>query len=522
MKKLAGFVVILTAVILGSYYGMGIITERTLKKNMAVIDQANGMSVALVQYHRGFCRSTALLNWSVKVPPRSVKNTEGVVVTIPEEQFSVQIPLDIYHGPVMFVDSRPMFGLGYARSHVVLPQPWAQQFTKNYTPESTMPAANLSIFVNYLNDSSLEVMMPAFKMVSKEGISTFEWLGMSSDTKISPYKNRVKGRVMIEGVIFQKDRLKTSMGKLSSDFDLHRTPLNMYLGNADIVSSTLVVMQDDKKILDVEKWNVHATSDVENGLFGSRLNVSLDRLSTADKIYGPVSLQVSLNNLDAEVLAKINRQMNEMQQGGTDADRQKALLMLMPELSRLFNKGARLEVSDLSVTMPEGLIKGNLQVSLPVEGVDNPFQLIQKMQGQGKFVFSQAVLKQVMNDLAKESLQKQAVLEASMPPAETGTVANSTPTPAEDVAKKPENTVMPASEPVAAASSAQPVSEAIAPTPVVVTQEAIEKLANEKLANMVESGLLLQQGSDYVVEFKLAEGKLDVNGKPFNSAMLNF
>ena len=39
---------------------------------------------------------------------------------------------------------------------------------------------------------------------------------------------------------------------------------------------------------------------------------------------------------------------------------------------------------------------------------------------------------------------------------------------------------------------------------------------------MVQSGLLYLQGSDYVVDFKLAEGKLEINGKPFDSAMMSF
>ena len=110
---------------------------------------------------------------------------------------------------------------------------------------------------------------------------------------------------------------------------------------------------------------------------------------------------------------------------------------------------------------------------------------MQKITGQGKVMLSEAVLKHLMSDSAKALLQRQEALQAPAEPA---------------------------------------VAEVAVPAPVQQIDDpaAITKLANEKLANMVQSGLLSLQGSDYVIEFKLAEGKLEINGKPFSSAMLTF
>jgi len=527
MKKLAGLVVILAALILGSYYGMGIITERTLKKNIAVIDQSNGVFVEIEQYHRGWYRSTALLNWRMEVPARITKNQEGVEITIPAQEYKMQVPLDIYHGPIMFVDFKPMFGMGYARSHVALVQPYADQFAKAYTAASIAPVLNLNIFVNYLNYSMVDVNMPGFKLVSKEGNNQLEWLGMTSDINISSNHNQVNGRVTIDGINFQKEKVSVALGKVVSNFDLHRTALDLYLGDGNILFSSLMIMQDDKKNLDMQQLDVQSTSNIQDGLLGTHLKMTLGKLLSADKVYGPALLDVSLNNLDAEAFAKINRQANELQ----EADKQKALFMLMPELLKLFGKGALLKISELSVTMPEGIIKGNLLVSLPAEGVDNPFQLIQKLKGQGKLVFSEAVLKQLMNDTVKQSLQKQADLQtATLDSASGGTstpapetvVPVSTATTSAPETVVPVSTATPAPEAVVPDSMPTPASEAVAPAQKVDDPEVIAKQANEKLANMVQSGLLSLQGSDYVIEFKLAEGKLEVNGKPFNSAMMGF
>jgi len=43
MKKLAGLIIILAVLILGGYYGMGFLTERTIKRNINVINQSNGL-----------------------------------------------------------------------------------------------------------------------------------------------------------------------------------------------------------------------------------------------------------------------------------------------------------------------------------------------------------------------------------------------------------------------------------------------------------------------------------------------
>ena len=58
-------------------------------------------------------------------------------------------------------------------------------------------------------------------------------------------------------------------------------------------------------------------------------------------------------------------------------------------------------------------------------------------------------------------------------------------------------------------------------TPQDIEQKA-KIQADEKLAGLVHAGLLVQKGDDYVIEFKLAEGQLSVNGQPYNSAMTKF
>lgn len=484
MKKLAGLVVIVAALILGSYYVMGVITEHTLKKNIAMMNQSNGITLNLEQYHRGWYRSNALLTGQLHVPLRTITGQDGQVTTVPAQDYQMQMPLDIYHGPIMFAGMKPMFGLGYVHSHVTLPQPYAAQFAQLYTSESTSPMLDFSMFVSYFNKSTLHLDVPAFKLTAKDGNTTFEWLGMTSDLAVTSHRDKIRGRVTVDGFNLLKNKLSVILGSVTTDYNLHQTSLGLYLGDANLKLSDLSVKQDDAKEVIVNQWKIHSGSDVKNGLFNSQLNASFNKLTVDGRVYGPVLLDVSVNNLDAVVLAKINEQSNKMQQG-TDLEREQVMLSLLPELPKLFGKGAVFKVSELNIVMPEGEINGTLLVSLPDTIVESPFQLIQKIHGEGKLMFSGAVLKQLLTDSAKQMLQKQAVIQ-------TAVVA---PVPPEALP---------------------------APAPVVdINQQAVTQ-ANARLAEMVQSGLLVLQGSDYTMELKLAEGQLSVNGQPFNPAMMKF
>ena len=480
MKKLLGLVLVLVALILGSYFVTGYITECTLKKNIALISPSNGLAVNIEQYHRGWFRSKALLDMSLHIPARTVTNQDGQTTTFNEQDFKIQVPIDIYHGPVMVVDSKPLFGLGYAHSHVKLPETYAEKFTQNYTAESISPSLNMTLFVNYLNKSSLGLEMPAFKLVSKQSNATFEWLGMTDQSSISSDRNHVGGRAMIDGLNFLKDKMNLVLGKVTSNYNLHTTNMNLYLGEADLLISSLVIKEGTEVTLDAQELTIHSTNDVVDGLFNSQLSVKLDKLLTDGKFYGPVSFDMSLKNIDAVVLSKINEQANNMQQG-TDAERHQVLMSLIPQLPKLLSKGTTLEVSSLNIGMQDGVVKGNMLVSLPANNLDNPFQLIQKVKGHGKLEISVAVLKRLIADSAKQALQAQASAGQTTP-----------------------------------ADATAPVE------PPKDLEQLATNQADEKIEALVKSGLLINHDSDYVVELELTDGQLLVNGKPFNQAMLQY
>ncbi len=535
MKKLIGLVVIVAALVLGGYYGMGVVTERTLKRTVDIINQSNGLFVDIEQYDRGWFTSTALLNWRLHIPERLVKDQNGQSTTVPAQDHKIQMPLTIYHGPIIYSDTGVRFGLGFAQSELLMPTAYMQKFSNLFTSESDQPKLRLSIFVNYLNNSRLHIGLPGFKLIAKQGGDQFEWSGMDSDFSVSSNLRNIDGSVTIDGASLIKNKMKATLGKVSSDYDLHQTDSGLYLGDASLSLPSLVIAQNDQKVFELEQFSLRSNSDIESGLFSSYFQTSLDKLTMHNKIYGPAILEMSIKNLDAEVLASINEQANKMHQGASDSERQQALFALLPQLPKLFSRGAQFEISKLSLVMPEGAVEGDMLVSLPQGDSSNPFQLLQKVQGRGKLKIPAPVLKEFMTLSIKQKLISQPSMQQAMVQQLQNNAAAQTPAAAPTDPQTaaptgtPAVTTPPPADPALAATAAQP--QATAPTvtqdpskPMTVAdiEQQAQAQTDQKLSALVQSGLLSLQGNEYVIEVNFVQGQLSINGKPFNPAMIQF
>lgn len=501
MKKLTGLIIILVALVLGSYYGMGYLTEKQVKEDLKTVNQSNGLTANLEEYKRGWFTSKAILSWGLHIPEHVVTSADGQSETVAAQDFSMKMPLNIHHGPVIFADKSVKFGLGYAHTEILLPEKFAQQFNNTFSSESTQPKLDLSLFVTYLQNTSIDASIPAFKLIAKQGNGQLDWFGMTSSTSLSPDMKKVSGNITVDGLKIAKGQIKTDMSSVTSEYNLHKTTSGLYLGDASLSFPSLVVTNDDKKIFELAQFDVHSDTNIEEGLFNSHFKSSIEKIATNDKTYGPGRLEVAIRNLDAEALARINQQANQLQQG-PDGQRQQALLAMLPELPQLFSKGAEFEVTELNFVMPQGTIEGNLLVSLPKSETSNPFELIQKIQGNGKLKVPSAVVK----DLISESIRQKLLAPPQPQTIQQGLVQQM-------------------QQQASVATGGAPTNNATPPATTIdlnaVAQQA-SAAADKQIATMIQSGVLAVQGNDYVIEMNLNQGQLMVNGKAFNPGMLKF
>lgn len=503
MKKLVGLVVILAALVLGGYYVMGIATERTVKHDLATVNKSNGLFVNIVSYKRGWFSSTAQLDWKLHVPEHLVK-TDGQSETVPAQDFEMQMPLVIHHGPIIFANNTVKFGLGYANTEIPLPNKYVEQFNNNFTPDSIKPQLDLSLFVTYLNNSQIEMSIPAFKLKAKQGGGEFEWKGMSSTVKVTSDADKIKGDFTVEGMQFQANDVKAVLSEISSEYSLHKTENGLYLGDASMSFPSMVVNKKDVKMFELNKLDLYSSSEIDDGLFNSHFKTSVDKIFADGKDYGPGSIEMAVRNLDAVALGHINEQVQHAQQG-SDLEKQQAWLAVIPEIPKLLSRGPEFEISELNFAMPQGTIEGNLLVSLPASDNQNPLELMQKVQGKGKLKVPVDVIKMALTQSNLQKLNAAQALQDSSSENTTSTSISST-----------DN---------AQAATTQDTSNTVVTSNVATTTDLSQQadaMTTKQISAMMESGLIVQDDNYYVIEVVLEQGKLLVNGKPFDPAMIKF
>jgi uncharacterized protein YdgA (DUF945 family) len=171
---------------------------------------------------------------------------------------------------------------------------------------------------------------------------------------------------------------------------------------------------------------------------------------------------------------------------GTDAEHQRTMLTMLPLLPKLFSKGAEFEVTQFEVKLPQGLVKGNLLVSIPKGDNTNPFELIQKIQGHSKLKVPATVVKLLMQQSVLQQIARQPEMQGTL----TQQLQGTTP-----------------------AIPGQP-----APTP----EQLAVMQADKQIAGLIQAGLIVAQGEDYSIEVNLEQGKFSVNGKPYDPSSLKF
>lgn len=563
MRKTIGIGLIVILVLLASYFITGIITERTLKRDIELINQNSGFEVNLKEYRRGWFCSKANFDWIFVVPARTVTDNNNQTRILPAQTYTVAMPLTIHHGPIIFTEGFPRFGFGFAKTTLNLPQEYLSQFNELFKSTSVKPTVNLNILVSFLNRTRFLVEVPDFKLISNEDGSQFEWRGMNNVITLSGSLNNIKGDLDIAGFLITKDNRTLNFDNVNSKYNLRKDVTGLYFGDASINLDSLIAKEDEAQRLRLDHLEILSNSDIKNELFNGSILASFSLLEIQNKRYGPFRLNFALKNLDANALSEINTKVSNLDNPNQSS--QQLLWVILPELPRLFNKGARLEIKNTILQVPEGNIKLDLDLGLNKGDLDNPLTVMKKLQGEGTLTLTKQVLYNMMlvsqrHQLIQKELKRQnqeliqqkqneTQVKAMSTEADAGKVkAAEEQVPASEQLKvETNNTTTSTVAPGVTAGSENQVKTVedrnaalmpdadnlpripLGPGPQLtqkINSVLIEKQAsvevNRRIKELLESGMLTEDNDSYIVKFKYSDGELMVNEKPFNPSMLNF
>lgn len=467
MKKWTGGLISLVILILITYYVMGLVLESTLNKNLNSIPKTSILNIHLDKYQRGWFSSQAILAIQMHIPEQTTTDKNGVSKLQQPIDFNINFPLIINHGPIIFTDYGVRFGMGHV---------------------TTRPQTHYSAFVNYLNTTYFKYTFPSFDFKAKSESDEFQfsWLGLSSLLGVSSNLNKLNGNFILYGLNGSANHFLFNLGEVFQDFKLTHTIDGLWIGQTHFSISSMVI-KENEKLFDLEALDLALSSDIAGGTLNFNSDFSLKKLVVADKTYGPGILKIRLKNLDPAVMANINKQEWNLLQNNPDSNL--AMLGLLSELPKLLAQGPELEVSEMSFSLPEGIIIGNFKITLPKDNIKDTNQLLQKIHGEGQLKASIPVVRKLLVASIKDDLEKQAKKTVQMNPATPDSI-----------------TVLPS------ISTPAPVS-------TDVNAEA-QKNADKFIQDCINKGILKVDGNDYIVLFKLENQTFTVNGQRFTPDML--
>lgn len=467
MKKLIGVLVLIAILVLGSYCMMGWFTERTLKSNIATLNRGNENMVELQSYHRGWFSSVAQLKWVVKIPePTSLQIPHSLLMS--DKTYVTEVPLIIHHGPFIWVGHQMKLGLGYAQSKILIPTIYNQEYNSVFDDlHSTKPMIKLSAFVSYFNNTKIHIEAPMFDLMTKNSDKSFKWLGMSTDLILSGNKKYIEGNIALQGFTWTHGDVRGSVGPIQSAYALKRNLDNIYLGNAHLQLASATLIKANRQLMQLIDADIVSQNSIQDDLFKSEVSLKFNRLELKNLSLGPSHADINIKNLDAQTLESMNKVLSNTH-AKTEEEKHKALLALIPELPVLLSKGAQINITDLEMTLAKGLLKANINLSFPNEAIYTPWQLMKKISGDGSIRLTADVFKTWLEGVVKQKL-------------------------------------------VAMQHQEPALGDVLLPQSNSPLDNVISSKLDEKINYLRNIGILKQDGNDYVLTFKLAQGQLMIN-----------
>jgi len=154
--------------------------------------------------------------------------------------------------------------------------------------------------------------------------------------------------------------------------------------------------------------------DITEGMIEEVVTYRIEQLDVNGDLYGPAVFELALSNLDAEVMAQIQgdlqqAQLASMQQSSSDVIEQ-YLASLKQNLLPLVKKSPKLEIRRLDVQTPFGQFSSKGQVQIDGEqviGIDPPMLLIAALSADAELRIDKPLLHKAATRYMLQSLQEQ-------------------------------------------------------------------------------------------------------------------
>lgn len=224
--------------------------------------------------------------------------------------------------------------------------------------------------------------IPQWSGPLENGRANLEWKGLNANLRYSEDFGDVDMDVKAPYLLVDGNDARVLMEGLSIDSKQSKGIEDLPLGTGEI-SIAKIEFQNAKTHTDfrMQDTRIDANSTATGDNIDTEMKVNVKQVLAGGDTYGPAVYSLSLRNLDAGAIARINRQVKELQKQRDMPPDQAGMMMgaaLLSELNTLLKKGPVIEIPELSLVSPFGKMLGTARVTVDTsrpEMLSNPLLL---------------------------------------------------------------------------------------------------------------------------------------------------
>ncbi len=390
MKKLAILFSILVAAL---FVAPGVIGFKVQGKHQEFISrmQQNGFEVISDDYNRGWFGAQSITEFKLALP----SGADG-------ESFTFAMLNDIVHGPLS-----PDGGLVLASIGTSFQVADKALFPKD---ENTVIQTTIGL------DGSGEtrITIPPLKLAGKPGRPEIQFSGADGVLLFDAGLTQASIDLSMSGLwVGGENGEGLRFTEVTLNSKSKAGLLGMFLGSGKFKIEQVDFNNPKKGVavkIDAISFSGDTKEDGGNLIFNA--NYSVDAVRVNDVVYGPAQFELGIENIPAEVAAKLQKSMQDVRSQGLSKEHESMAMMslLIGAGPDLLKANPKMTIKRLFVKTPDGDIDGNLSIAangLQWGEIGDLQAVLQKIEADAALSLPEKLLKAVMKMQAKVAIAQQ-------------------------------------------------------------------------------------------------------------------
>lgn len=391
------------ALFAGSTYWFGMRAEQQYLNTIQRASQAGYIQLTNESYNRGFFRSEA--RTAVAIP--DIANLTLVHV--------------VRHGPLPLCTSpegkcqlKPL--LAIIETSIELNPETRVELKKVFDEFPEIVSLKSYTSLSLSGDGVTQLSIPPVqKAVGKEKVAVI-WEGLTGKVTFTGDLKEFKGVLNAPGLEAVGDDGDIRMTNLQSAFDIREDIHGLFFGNATFDLDLLEVGEkegQEETRFSMKGLKMRTKSEGATDTVNYTMAMQVDKMVADGTSYGPGSFQMELRKLDAAALAKLQKEIGELQAefpGRSPKEINQMMLAKYAEaLPELMKTSPEIEITQVKLTTEEGDFLGKAKIAVDgsnAAALTNPLFLLSAVTAHAELTVADRLLKTILQaDFEKDVIE---------------------------------------------------------------------------------------------------------------------